>query len=151
MGLKGPKWSKNTWVDHFGYFWTPLGHFGMLTSLTCLAIFICFIVDFFWETLYLWLTRKKNHKKNLDHLYTGKYALWIIRRLIKPTGWPHGIPQTSLLTIRVPVQPLWTPFGPLNAPLDHIGPFRSTVLPYKWSEDPSIVAVDPMEHFRLPP
>ena len=35
---------------------------------------------------YLWLTRAKN----LDNLYTGKYALWILRRLIKPARWPPG-------------------------------------------------------------
>ena len=26
------------------------------------------------------------------HLYTGIYASWIIRRLLKPTHWPYGIP-----------------------------------------------------------
>ena len=31
-------------------------------------------------------------KKNLDHIYTGLYASWIIWRLIKPAWWPHGIP-----------------------------------------------------------
>ena len=31
-------------------------------------------------------------KKNLYHLYTGKYAQGIMRRLIKPTLWPPGIP-----------------------------------------------------------
>ena len=30
--------------------------------------------------------------KNLDHLYTGIHALWIIRSLIKPTRWHKGIP-----------------------------------------------------------
>ena len=30
--------------------------------------------------------------KNLDHLYIGTYASWIIRRLIKPTWCPHEIP-----------------------------------------------------------
>ena len=35
---------------------------------------------------------RSSRAKNLDHLYTGTYALWIIWRLIKPTRWPHGIP-----------------------------------------------------------
>ena len=30
--------------------------------------------------------------KNLDPMYTGIYASWIIRRLLKPTRWPNGIP-----------------------------------------------------------
>ena len=30
---------KNTYVDHFGHFWTLLDHFGALTSLPRLAIF----------------------------------------------------------------------------------------------------------------
>ena len=45
----GPKRSKifrNISVFHFGPFWTPLDHFGMLTSLPCLAIFVCFIGAF---------------------------------------------------------------------------------------------------------
>ena len=47
---KGPKWSKTsrlTILDPFGPFWTPLDHFGMLTSLLCLAIFVYFIGAFF--------------------------------------------------------------------------------------------------------
>ena len=36
--------------------------------------------------------------KNLDHLYTPIYALWIMKRLIKPIVWPHGIPLDALLT-----------------------------------------------------
>ena len=46
----GPKRSpmvKNIWVYHFGPFWTLLGHFGMLTSLPCLAIFVVLLVRFF--------------------------------------------------------------------------------------------------------
>ena len=42
MGPSGHFW-KNIYVDHFGPFWTPLDHFEMLTSLPCLAIFVCFI------------------------------------------------------------------------------------------------------------
>ena len=34
-------------------------------------------------------TRPPVCAKNLDHLYTCKYALWIIRRLMKPNRWPH--------------------------------------------------------------
>ena len=48
-------------------------------------------------------------KKNLDHMYAGIYALWIIRRRIKLIGRPHGIPQTSLLTLKDAQGPLWTP------------------------------------------
>ena len=44
---KGLKWSKNTEVDHFRPFWTPLDQFGTLTSMTCLAIFVCFFGAFF--------------------------------------------------------------------------------------------------------
>ena len=32
-------------------FLSLLDHFGMLTSLPCLAIFVCFIGAFFWDTL----------------------------------------------------------------------------------------------------
>ena len=44
--------------------------------------------------------------KNLDPLYTGIYASWIIRRIIKPTWWPpwHGL--QTLLDL------LWTPQHP---------------------------------------
>ena len=38
-------------LDPFGPLWTPLDHFGMLTNLPCLAIFVCFIGAFFWDTL----------------------------------------------------------------------------------------------------
>ena len=51
-------------------------------------------------------------------------------------SWPHRTPKP-------PLDPLWTPKHP-NRPL--ISPF----LPYKWSEDPSIVPVDPIEHLRPP-
>ena len=51
--------------------------------------------------------------------------------------------QTNLIT---PWEPrphwTWTPKQSLNL----IGPSRSTGLPYKSSEDPSNVGVDPMEH-----
>ena len=69
--------------------------------------------------------------KNLDLLYTVIYALQIIRRFIKNnrmTTWdPPDIPLDYSQG---------NPFGPLNAPLD---PF----------EDPSNVAVDPMEHLNI--
>ena len=48
-------------------------------------------------------------KKNLDHLYTGIYALWIMKRLIKPTLWPNGIPW-------MPSWPPGTPWDPLATP-----------------------------------
>ena len=44
--------------------------------------------------------------KNLDHLYTGIYALWIMKRLIKPTLWPH----------RIPWIPSWSPGNPWQPP-----------------------------------
>ena len=47
--------------------------------------------------------------KNLDHLYTGIYALWIIERLTKPTLWSHGIPW-------MPSRPPGTPWQPPNRP-----------------------------------
>ena len=53
--------------------------------------------------------RPSVRKKNLDHLYTGIYALWIMRRLIKPTLWPHGIPW-------MPSWPPGTPWQPPNRP-----------------------------------
>ena len=31
-------------------------------------------------------------KKNLDHMYIGKYALWFIGRPIKCRRWPQGAP-----------------------------------------------------------
>ena len=37
-------------------------------------------------------TRAPARNENLDPMYTGIYASWIIRRLIKPTRWPNGIP-----------------------------------------------------------
>ena len=47
-------------------------------------------------------------KKNLDHLYTGIYALWIIWRLSKPTWLPYGItwmpswpPRTSCPSLKI--------------------------------------------------
>ena len=58
-----------------------------------------------------------SRKKNPDHFYTGVYALRIIKRLIKPTRWPH-IPKTSPLT----------PWDPL-APLDPLGPLNTGLLP----------------------
>ena len=46
IGLKGSRWAqkesqmvKNTYVDQFGPFRTLLDHFGVLTSLPCLALF----------------------------------------------------------------------------------------------------------------
>ena len=45
--------------------------------------------------LVLPLVDPPSRKKNPDHFYTGWYALRIIKRLIKPTRWPHGIPKTS--------------------------------------------------------
>ena len=45
---------KNILIDHFEPFWTPLDHFGMLTSLTCLAFFVCFIgALFLGHTVYV--------------------------------------------------------------------------------------------------
>ena len=44
----------------------------------------------------------------LDHLYTGIFALWNIRKPTKQTQWPHGISQMSI--------------DPLNAPLTHRDP-----------------------------
>ena len=41
---------KNILVYNFGPFRTPLDPFGMLTSLTCLAIFVCFIGAVFLGT-----------------------------------------------------------------------------------------------------
>ena len=53
-----------------------------------------------------------------------------------------------------PVKPLFPNLldlpGPLNSPLNLIGPLRSPRLPYKLSEDPSNVADDPMGHIQLP-
>ena len=46
-GPKGSQKVKNILVDHFGFLLTPLDHFGMLTSLLGLAIFVCFIGIFF--------------------------------------------------------------------------------------------------------
>ena len=48
-------------------------------------------------------------KKNLDHLYTGIYALWIMKRIIKPILWPNGIPW-------MPSWPPGTPWQPPNRP-----------------------------------
>ena len=53
---RGPQGSKMVNLDVFdnlGPFWTRLDPFGMLKSLTCLAIFVCFIGAFFWDTLYV--------------------------------------------------------------------------------------------------
>ena len=77
-----------------------------------------------WETktLQLWFPNEKRdifrsarvswnfcinpsvRKKNLDHLYTGIYASWIIRGLIKPTWWPPRDPLDAPLE---PWRPLW--------------------------------------------
>ena len=43
--------------------------------------------------------------------YTGIYALWIMKRLIKPTLWPHGIPW-------IPSRPPGTPWPPQSTPSD---------------------------------
>ena len=44
---KGPKLSKTSSFTISDPFWTLLDHFGRLTSLPCLAIFVCFISAFF--------------------------------------------------------------------------------------------------------
>ena len=45
----------------------------------------------------------------LDFDHAPLYALWITRKLIKQTKWPHGIPSTYLLTPWWgPPRPLWT-------------------------------------------
>ena len=55
-------------------------------------IFNVFVLIFiFWSA----------RQNNLDHIYIGKYALWTIRRPIKPPCWPHGTPL-------YPPWPLWT-------------------------------------------
>ena len=67
--------------------------------------------------------------KNLDHLYTGIHALWIIRSLIKPTRWNKGIPKMP----PCPSGTLWayplTTWDPVGLPLDPLGPCRSTPWP----------------------
>ena len=56
-------------------------------------------------TTFGWFVRPVR-KKNLHHLYTGIYALWIMKRLIKPTLWPQGIPWI----------PSWSPGTPWQPP-----------------------------------
>ena len=53
QGPQGSQMVKNFQVDHFGPFWAPLDHFGMLTSLPCLAIFVCFDGAFFGHPTYI--------------------------------------------------------------------------------------------------
>ena len=85
---------------------------------------------------------------NLDPLYTGIYASSIIRRLIKPTRGPHGIPYRC---------PLLTPWDPHRTPQTPkqlswvIELLKSPQLPYKSLEDPSNVAVDPRGNLAPPP
>ena len=79
---------------------------------------------------------------NLDPLYTGIYASSIIRRLIKPTRGPHGIPYRC---------PLLTPWDPLNSSPGLIELLKSPQLPYKSLEDPSNVTVDPRGNLAPPP
>ena len=87
------------------------------------------------EPLVLPLVDPPVPKKNLDHLYTGIYALCIIRRLIKPTQWPMGSPRRPPNPLALPINPL----GRLNRSLGLIEVLRSPQLPYKSSEDPSNV------------
>ena len=54
-GQKHLDWPFRTLLDPFAPLWTPLDHFGMLTSLLCLAIFVCFIGAFFGGTLYIYV------------------------------------------------------------------------------------------------
>ena len=61
---------------------------------------------------------------------TGIYALRIIRRLIKPTRLPHGIPETPQLTPWDPLAPPIDPLAPLNKSLGLIKHLRSPQLPY---------------------
>ena len=49
-------------------------------------------------TSFCWPACLLVHNKNLDPLYTGIYASWIIKRLIKPTQWPSGIPYSRVRT-----------------------------------------------------
>ena len=67
-------------------------------------------------------------KKNLDHLYTGIYDLRIIRRLIKPTWWPHGIPKKPLGPPNNPLNlmgdPWWIPLRSSRLPTNHRGPIK---------------------------
>ena len=88
---------------------------------------------------------------NLDPLYTGIYASSIIRRLIKPTRGPHGIPyRCPLLTPLGPPGPPIEPLRPLNSSPGLIELLKSPQLPYKSLEDPSNVIADPVEHLTLP-
>ena len=54
-------------------------------------------------------SRPSRPQEKSGSLYTGIYALWIMRRLIKPTLWPHGIPW----------MPSWPPGTPWQPPQTH--------------------------------
>ena len=86
------------------------------------------------------------------------YRLWIIRRLIKPTRWPHGIPKIPPLTPWSPLAPPSTPSDPLTGvlavavdpmtpPLDPLGPCRPNPL-IPW--DPLGPSLDPWDPVGLP-
>ena len=60
----GPKIVPNS-QKHLGWpFWTLLNHFGMLTSLPCLAIFVCFTGSFFFGTPCTNTTTANIHNKD---------------------------------------------------------------------------------------
>ena len=80
--------------------------------------------------LVLPLVNPPGRNANRDPLYTGIYASWIIRRLIKPTWWPHGAyPLTPWDTVGLPIDPLGPcrhnpcldPWDPVGLPLAPLG------------------------------
>ena len=58
--------------------------------------------------------------------------------------WPHGIPFKYVSVPSDAMKASLDPLGLLNMPLDPIGPTGKSVVPYRSSEDPSNVIVDPL-------
>ena len=50
-----------------------------------------------------WPVHPSVRKRNLDHLYTGIHALWIITSLIKPTQWCQEVLCPVLYLVLCPV------------------------------------------------
>ena len=81
-------------LGHFRLFWTPLDHFGMLTSLPCLAIFVCFIGAFFGTSC----TKIRIH---LSPLMAG----WMEFRVCWWKGWLGRVVNMAAPDVPGPVKP----------------------------------------------
>ena len=92
--------AKNIWVDHFCPFWTPLGHFGTLTSLPCLALLLILsarddLVKVSWKSD-AGKCQNQLTPPYFDQLSERHQPLWIQQNIIKLKFRAKPLPRWKL-------------------------------------------------------